>query len=175
MASKLKRAALYPIACLVPDQATQTIARWCSRRLSKQLAAILAQGDVADEFLGVLLKGMDLSLCLCRGYRKNIEGFQGTYLFRTADENVVGAAVFANGTMQVLDDSVENWDVRVTFRDAAALGSFLLSPDRDLINAVLENLVMVDGNLNYIYKFGFMVVDLARRFGMLPLVVESGS
>jgi hypothetical protein len=171
MASKLKRAALYPVACLVSDKAGQNLARWCSRRLSKQLMVILAQGAVADEFLDILLKGMDLSLCLCRGYRRNIEGFRGTYLFRTADESVVAAAVFANGAMRVLDKGVENWDVRVTFRDVAALASFLLAPDRDLINAVLENRVMVDGNLNYIYKLGFMVVDLAKRFGVLPLVV----
>jgi hypothetical protein len=45
------------------------------------------------------------------------------------------------------------------------LRAFLLSKNQDILDSVLANTVEVDGNLNYIYKFGFMVRDLIRRLG----------
>ncbi len=133
-------------------------------------------GEVTDEFLELLLrvmklafsidKALDLSLSPFEGYRKNIEGFKGRYLFKTSDNIVAASAIFANGDMKVEDDPIDNWDVRVTFKDAASLRAFLFSKDQDILNSLLENKVEVDGNLNYIYKFGFMARDLGRRLGV---------
>ena len=141
------------------------------KKLEKELL-----GEVTDEFLELLLivmkfafsidKALDLSLSPFEGYRKNIEGFRGSYLFMTSDNLVAASAIFANGDMKVEDDPIDDWDVRVTFKDAASLRAFLFSKDQDILNSLLENKVEVDGNLNYIYKFGFMARDLGRRIGV---------
>ena len=101
-----------------------------------------------------------------KGYRKNIEGFEGRYLFRTAGELVVSSAVFQGGEMFVKQGSITDWDVRVTFKNVTALREFLFSRDQDILNSLLANEVEIDGNLNYIYKFGFMARDLAHRLGV---------
>jgi hypothetical protein len=170
MASKLKRIALRPIPYIFSDRVGTTIAKLFSRSLSKQITA-----RVTNDFVKLLLRGMDLSFCLSRGYRKNIEDFKGTYLFRTQHDEVVVAATFDGGNMQVHEKDVGRPDVRVTFKDPEALRSFLLSTDRDVINSVLENKVEVEGNLNCIYKFGFMVTDLAKRLGVLPMMVPGAA
>lgn len=170
MASKLKSIALRPIPHIFSDRAGTTLAKWFSRSLAKQITA-----QVTDDFLELLLRGMDLSFCLSKGYRKNIEGFKGTYLFRTQHDEVVTTATFDGGNMRVHEKDVGHPDVQVTFKDPEALRSFLLSTDRDIINSVLENKVEVKGNLNYIYKLGFMVTDLAKRLGVLPLMVPNAA
>ncbi len=170
MASRLKRTALSPFRLVLPDRAGMAMARVFSGRLRDQINAA-----VTNQFVELLLRGMDLAFCLSRGYHKHIEQFQGTYLFRTARDEIVHTAIFADGNMQVRNESVADWNVRVTFRNAEVLKVFLLSPDRDIVDAVLKNDVEVDGNLNYIYKFGFMAMDLAKRLGVLPLVQAPAS
>ncbi len=133
-----------------------------SKRIKDQI-----YGEVTDEFLELLLKGMDLAFFFSGGYRKNIEGFKGRYLFRTADNMVTASAIFQDGDMQVRENGIKDWDVMVTFKNAAALRSFLFSKDQDILNSILANEVEVDGNLNYIYKFGFLAKDLGRRLGVI--------
>ena len=133
-----------------------------SNRIKDQIC-----GEVTDEFLELLLKGMDLAFFFSGGYRKNIEGFKGRYLFRTDDNMVTASAIFQNGDMQVRENGITDWDVKVTFKNAAALRNFLFSKDQDILNSILANEVEVDGNLNYIYKFGFLAKDLGRRLGVI--------
>ena len=42
----------------------------------------------------------------------------------------------------------------------------MFSRDQDILNSLLANDVEVDGNLNYVYKFGFMARDLGHRLGV---------
>lgn len=136
-------------------------------------------GDkVTDKFLELLLKGMEGAFSASKnriisaffdkfeGYHKNIEGFNGRYLFRTSDNRVAASAIFENGDMDVREDAIDDWNVRVTFKNAAALRDFLFSQDQDILNSILANEVEVDGNLNYIYKFGFMARDIKKRLGL---------
>jgi len=136
-------------------------------------------GDkVTDKFLELLLKGMEGAFSASKnkiistfsdkfeGYHKNIKGFKGRYLFRTLDNRVAASAIFENGDMDVGEDAIDDWNVRVTFKNAAALRDFLFSQDQDILNSILANEVEVDGNLNYIYKFGFIARDIKRRIGL---------
>lgn len=134
-----------------------------SRRLKEELC-----GKATDKFLELLLYGMDLAFCLSEGYRKNIEGFKGRYLFRTADGDVAVAATFKDGDMEVNEEPTDDydWNVRITFKDAAAFRDFIFSKDQDILNSLLKNEVEMDGNVSYIYKFGFMARDLGRRLGV---------
>jgi hypothetical protein len=132
-----------------------------SRRLKAELCT-----KVTDDFLELLLKGMELSFLLSRDYRRNIEGFAGRYLFRTADNKVAAAAIFKSGRMGVDKEVIDSWEVRITFRDSDALRAFMLSRDQDILDSVLANNVEVDGNMNYMYKFGFMVRELVHKLGI---------
>ena len=47
--------------------------------------------------------------------------------------------------------------------------NFLLSANRDILRGLLNNEVLVTGNLNYMYKFGFMANHLQLELtGNLP-------
>ena len=162
MSPKLKRILLRPIPYLFSDVAGDFTARLLSKRLREELG-----GTATDKFLDLLLAGMDLAFALSNGYRKNIRDFEGRYLFRSADKHIASAAIFKDGDMQVdPEGAIDDWDVRVTFTDWKALRDFLFSGDQDILDSLLENKVEVDGNPNYIFKYGFMVRDLGRRLGV---------
>ena len=161
MASMLKRSLLSPIHYLFPDLMSNITVKLFSKNLIQEIRDI-----TTDKFLELLLRAMDLSFCLSRSYRKNIKNFKGRYLFRTADNVVAAAITFANANMKVYDKEIDKWNVRITFKDAPALQAFLFSKNQDILDSILKNEVEVDGNLNYINKFGFMARDLMRRFGV---------
>jgi hypothetical protein len=130
-------------------------------------------GVATDKFLELLLKGMDFAFSvdsafwLFRGYQQNIKDFRGRYVFNTRDDRVAASAVFQDGDMMVHEEALDHWDVKVTFENTQALRDFLFSRDQDIVNSLLKNEVEVDGNLNYIYKFGFMARDLGHRLGVI--------
>ena len=160
MTSKLKRTILRPIPYLLSDKTGHFITKLFSKSLIRQL-----YGKVTDKFLELLLRSMDLAFYLSKGYRKNIKNFKGRYLFRTADHTVETSATFSDGDMKVHEGGIDDWDSRVTFKDATALMAFIFSKNQDILDSLLKNEVEVDGNLNHIYKFGFMARDLGRRLG----------
>ena len=130
-------------------------------------------GVATDKFLELLLKGMDFAFSvdsafwLFRGYQQNIKGFSGRYVFNTRDGRVAASAVFQDGDMMVHKEAIDHWNVKVTFENAQALRDFLFSKDQDIVTSLLKNEVEVNGNLNYIYKFGFMARDLGHRLGVV--------
>lgn len=162
MASRLKKSVIKPVGYLLPDKLGNLITRLFSKRLIDELL-----GEVTDKFLEILLYGMNFAFWLSRGYRKNIKDFEGRYLFRTADNVVAASAIFKDGDMDVCSDAIDGWNVRITFKDDAALRAFLFSQNQDILNSILANEVEVDGNFNYLYKFGFMARDLAHRIGVI--------
>lgn len=137
------------------------------------LAKLLPKGlleDIADiatdRFIEALLDGMDLAFRLSDGYRRNIEGFRGKYLFRTARGAVAATAEFDGGNLHVGREEIADWDVRVTFRDSAGLRAFLFSKNQDILESLLRNDVEVDGNLCCLYRFGFLARELTRKLGI---------
>jgi hypothetical protein len=125
------------------------------------------KGWFTDKFLEILLKCMDFAFCLSKSYRNDhLKDFNKKYLFISADNKVAAAAIFANNDMKVTEDAIEDWDTKVTFKSARALRKFLFSQDQDILDSILANEVQINGNLNLIFKFGFMVRDLQHRFGM---------
>jgi len=131
----------------------------------------------------LLLKGMQAYLYLDRQYRKkNLANFEGKYVFtvKGTSENAQGekslnsnpvsfSATFKNNDMYVHDGPLEEWDVHITFEDAAGMRSFLFSEDEDMVNALLKDKVRTEGNLNYLYKFGLMARHLCEKSRTLVL------
>ena len=167
MKSKLTRitlALLSPISNFLPDFMEHSLIHFFSRDLKKGLA-----GELTDECFEFLLRGMECAFCLSKGYRTNIRGFRGTYFFRTRDDVVVNSVTFDQSKMTVHEDAVEDWDIRVTLKDVQAFWKFIFSKDHDILNLVLANEVDIEGNLNYIYRFGFLARDLGHRLGLKNL------
>ena len=160
MLARIARILAKAMSIVLPDAPGGWVSKLKARRLKREL-----DGEATDIFVELLLRGMDWAFCLMKGYRKNIRGFEGRYLFRTAGEKVVSSAVFSDGDMRVMDSGITDWNVCITFKSTEALKKFLFSRDQDILNSLLANEVEIDGNLNYIYKFGFMARDLAHRLG----------
>ena len=162
MASRAKRIALRPVPYLFTDWIGHLITRLFSKKFREELT-----GALTDEFLELLLRCQDLAFCLSKGYRKNIKDFKGRYVFCTREGLVAASATFENGDMKVHDEPIEDWDVRITFENQAALRGFIFSGEHDILDSILENKVEVEGNLNYMYKYAFMVRDLGRKLGVV--------
>ncbi len=143
----------------------ETVRKSLLHRVTRQLRAQL-RDCVTDNFLEVLLYAMELAFAVSGRYRSNILKFDATCVIRTLHDEVAATAVFRRGHMKVEHRARPAYDVCVTFKDAHAVWAFLLSEDQDIVDSVLANTVEVDGNLNYLYWFGFLAKDLARTLGV---------
>ena len=161
MTTSIRKLALRLVSAVSPEGTQNSLVR----RFTKPLADELC-GKVTDDFMQLLLRGMELSFCVSKDYRENIRDFAGTYVFRTDEGEVGCSAVFHDGEMEVDSGVCSPYDVRVSFKDPKALWRFLLAENQDILDSILANEVEVDGNLNYIYRFGFMVRDLQHRLGV---------
>jgi len=119
------------------------------------------ESEGAEEFLELLLKLMSFVFLIdLKGFRKNIEGFKGRYLFRSADDAITVSALFDNDKMEVSESVIKDTDIIITFRNGRALMDYLLSPKPDILGSMLRQDVTLNGNLNYLYKFAFMAKRL---------------
>ncbi len=118
------------------------------------------ESELAEDFLDLLLNFMGVAFLVNRNFRRNIEDFNGRYLFRSRDNRITVGAVFQNETLKVKQKAIENTDVTVTFRNAKALMNYLLSPKPDILDSILSQDVTINGNLSYLYKFAYMAKHL---------------
>jgi hypothetical protein len=160
-AQRLRDPALQALSFVLWENLAKRTAKLLSRRFVEQVRT-----SATDEFLELLLHSMDLAFLLSRSYRlSHLRNFSATYVFTTADDSAGATARFDRGAMHVDDAPAEDWTVRVRFTDGAALRRFLFAEDQDILDSLLANEVELTGNMNYIYKLGFMARDLQRRLG----------
>lgn len=141
---------------------------WRFATLQREAQALKSalEGKLTDKAVEVLLYVMEVAFVLMPDYRRNLRGFRGSYVLRTANGDVAASAVFARQKMSVRRKAIASPTVAITFKSPQALRRFLSSKDRDILQALLANDVEVDGNVNYVYKLGFMAKDLTRRLGL---------
>jgi hypothetical protein len=133
------------------------------KRTAPKFAACLESGAL-DAFLELLFRLMSLVLLVDKRFRRNIEGFEVSYLFRSRDDSVVASLEFHKGRLKVRSNAIDDPDITVTFKDNAALKDFLLSEQPDLIGAILDNEISYVGNLNYLGKLAYMAKHLQLQF-----------
>ena len=142
--------------------------RWRRKTIESRFVRCL-QNEMAEEFLELLLKLMSLVFKLDKDFQRNINGFTGRYQFRSIDNSVTVAAIFNGKDLQVKEKVIPNPDVTVIFKDGRAIMNYLLATDRDILRLILNNEVILKGNLNYILKFGYMSNHLQLSLtGNLP-------
>lgn len=164
MASRLRRFVLSPISKFF--HLAEVLLKRCTKKLRNQLL-----GEITDDFVELMLKGMDWFFLLTPDvrFRENLKNFNGRYCFKTADETVMTSATFSNGNMRVHKNAIDDWDVKVTFKNPKAFRELILSEKQDIFDWLTRNEVEVDGNINHIFKFGYMaravMGKLERAFG----------
>jgi hypothetical protein len=126
-------------------------------RLWKEFQRCL-ESEAAEEFLQILLTLMKIIFILNPEYRRNIKGFHGRYQFLSKDGQVTMAAMFDDGKME--EGIIENPHITITFRDGRALLNYIISPRQDIIGSILRHDVETEGNLNYLYKLGYLAKQL---------------
>ncbi len=127
-----------------------------ARKALEKIADLLGPAHFTEDMLLLLLDGMGLMFLISRRYRKNIEGFEGKYVFRSVDGSFAVSATFRNGKMKVKRGELDGPNITVNFKNSHALMNFLFSPKPDVLGAMLNQDVVLDGNLNYLYKFAYM-------------------
>jgi hypothetical protein len=133
--------------------------KWWRRKVERRFLECL-ESETAEEFLELLLKLMSLEFNIDKDFRRNIEGFKGRYQFRSVDNSVTVAALFTGKDLKVEERLIPDADVSVIFKDGKSLMNYLLAMDRDILRLVLNNEVVLKGNVNYILKFGYMANHL---------------
>lgn len=116
--------------------------------------------DFAEDFLQLLLNLMSIAFLVDQDFRKNIEGFNGRYQFKSKDGSINISALFVDNRLEVRNDDIPNPDITISFKDGKALMSYLLTPKPDILGSILHQEVSLDGNLSYLYKFAFMAKRL---------------
>ena len=116
--------------------------------------------EAAEEFLQILLNLMSVVFIFNHDYRKNINGFNGRYQFKSKDGCITMAALFGDDKLEVREEDIPDPDITVLFKDGKALMGYLLTPKPDILGSMLRQEVSLDGNLNYLYKFAYMAKRL---------------
>ncbi len=152
------RSALSVAGRVLPGGLQDAVVARIARPLREQLL-----DQLTDEFLEILLRAMSLAFAVSRDYRANINEFAGTLVFCTRVGDVGATVVFHDGKMEVHDEPSAACDCRISFEDPHALRAQLLAANQDILNSIVANTVDVDGNLNYLYRFGYLARELTRR------------
>ena len=142
-------------------------------KLKEEIEAEIA-GGVMDKLLFLLLNAMSLLFVINKEFRKNIKDFKGSYVIRSEDKTIDVSAVFKKvrvllneiDGMEVKDHAIENPTIQVTFKNGKAMADFLLSGKPDVIVGMLDNQLSVSGNLNYLFKFVYMVLLIPELLGI---------
>ena len=159
MASALKKT--LRVIPFISKKGGNSIARvWLKKFINEQKRKVLQ--EVAQEYPWFLLWGMDWAFVLLPDFRKNLGDFDGRYVLQTEKGDFAASLIFQNGNMARQKKALNEWDVKITFMNAGDLRAFLFSEDQDMVNSILENKVSIDGNYNYLYKFGFMARTLVK-------------
>ena len=142
-------------------------------RLKTSIEIYLA-GEMLDKALYAILKAMKLLFLVNKEYRNNIKDFNATYVIQSEDGRVDVTAVFKKvrflfkeiDGMDVKDTAISNPTTVVTFKDGKAMANFLLSENPDVIEGMLDNQLSVSGNLNYLFKFIYLLWLIPELLGI---------
>ncbi|MGE5343824.1 MAG: hypothetical protein ACM3SY_20330 [Candidatus Omnitrophota bacterium] len=141
----------------------KTIRQFFLNRTSKKLSKVLSnlESELMDVVIIVLLKAFSMVFCLDKTFRKNIEGFNAVYAFKSEDGKIAVSAIFKDNKMKVKSSALPDANVTIILKNGKVLCDFALSGDPDIFNLVLTNRMSWEGNVNYLMKFAYMGMHLA--------------
>jgi hypothetical protein len=131
-------------------------------RLKQQLLERLAS-EATEDVLMLLLDGMELAFLLDPQFRKNLKDFNARYLLVTKSGDFHVAVICEKNRMSAYKKRIDNCNVQVVFSDYKSIIDLLTHPDPDILDLMLAQKLDFTGNLNYIYKFGYLARHLLHN------------
>ena len=101
-----------------------------------------------------------------KSYRRNIEGFNACYCFKTSDGTIAASVIFKDNEMKVEEEGKSTTRTSpLPFETAMPSKNLLSSPIPDIIFKlpVMNNELSFNGNLNYLLKFAYMAKALQLK------------
>ncbi len=129
--------------------------QWQFRKAKKEFQQCMA-GESVETSPEILFRLMDLFFQLNPDFRKNIQGFTGRYQFKSEDNKVAVLATFDDEQITVEEALSPEADIVMTFKDGRSIINSFFSPRKDILKTLHDNEVALQGNLNYVYKLGFL-------------------
>ncbi|MDH3349208.1 MAG: hypothetical protein OEM02_14045 [Desulfobulbaceae bacterium] len=131
-------------------------------------------GDILDNLLYLLLNAMGLLFLVDKNYRKNIKDFTGSFVICSEDNMIDVSAIFKKISvpfakqdgMEVKKTIIDNPTSMVKFKDGKSMVDFLLTGNPDIIAGMLNNQLTVYGNLNYLFKFVYLLMLIPEILGI---------
>ena len=115
---------------------------------------------------GILLKLMAINVNLRPDIKKYLRSLDGwvdfTLGIKTINNSVNKAITFKNGKATVLDHIPENADCRLVFTDEATLREMISLPPNEVMNLLLKNRLITEGNMSYLGIFNFLLSMLLK-------------
>jgi len=147
------------------------------RRLARKKFVNQVKEEVTEEFLEILLQFLRFCSYLDEYLRQSIGTSKWKIELRSEDKDIRVLAEFENGhvkprELEPNEQVVPPANASVVFKNPEAVKNFLLPPGglqgrRDVLRSYLNNEIRLEGNLNYVYRFGFLATHLQRHF-LLP-------
>jgi hypothetical protein len=135
------------------------------------------QEEVTEEFLKILLQFLRFCCCLDDYLRRSIRDFNGKIELRSEDKDIRVLAEFKDGYLNPKElkpdeELIPPANASVVFKNPEAVKNFLFPPGgsegrRDVLRSYLNNEIKLEGNLNYIYRFGFLATHVQLPFLLL--------
>ncbi len=117
----------------------------------------------APSVLNTLLEFICLAYSSNFELRKHIRNIHAKYHFSFGDNETQISLEIKNGGMRVFPGIIDMPDASLKFRDSNALGKLFFSEKPDILEVILKQDVVVDGNIIYIFKFIYLVRHLQLR------------
>jgi hypothetical protein len=148
------------------------------RRLARNKFLNQVKEEATEEFLKILLQFLRFCSYLDEYLRQSIGTSKWKIELRSEDKDIRVLAEFENGhvkprELEPNEQVVPPANASVVFKNPEAVKNFLLPPGglqgrRDVLRSYLNNEIRLEGNLNYIYRFGFLATHVQLPF--LPLL-----
>jgi hypothetical protein len=95
--------------------------------------------------------------------RKHIRNIHAKYHFSFRDYDTEIFLEFNKGVMRVFPGNIELPDVSFKFNNSDAFRKLFFSTNPDILEMILKQDVVMDGNLTYMYKFMYLVRHLQMK------------
>jgi hypothetical protein len=148
------------------------------RCLARKKFANQVKEEVTEEFLKILLQFLRFCSYLDEYLWQSIGTSKWKIELRSEDKDIRVLAEFENGhvkprELEPDEPLIPPANASVVFKNPEAVKNFLLPPGgltgrRDVLRSYLNNEIRLEGNLNYIYRFGFLATHVQLPF--LPLL-----
>jgi hypothetical protein len=128
------------------------------------------ENEAAEPVLLGLCFALKLKCAVDHDFRRNIDRFYGQYQFISKTGHLKVVLEFDHGQVRFREGLGDKPNATIFFKDGASLVRFIIARKKDILQAMLRNELEAKGNLNYIFKLGFMANHLDREFqALLPL------